>query len=270
MSEQSRAVRAGMSQRELEVVLMIRAKDPGATLERVAGLSSVRGYQLRPGGAKKIHDVYFDTSEGMLAQKKMNLRIRQTDGDYWITWKRGPGLLGLWNRNERRELELPWTKDSLTKMTGELARTGVKFLPTGDGALSGPVETLRSMGLLVIQDRQTNRQVRDAMPTKGDHPLAELAIDSVAYHFPAQDVKLDEIEVEAGPAGGARVLEALRDGLLELLREELEPWRWGKLVTGKMIERMLRKDAFKGLLEGARLKPKAYEKLRSALETGSY
>jgi len=270
MSEQSRAVRAGTSQRELEVVLMIRARDPGTTLERVAGLSSIRGYQLRQGGAKRIHDVYFDTSEGMLGRKKMNLRIRKIGEDYWITWKRGPGLLGLWNRNERRELELPWTRDSLFKMTGELARIGVELPPTGDAALSGPVETLRSMGLRVIQDRETNRQVHEAMPTKGDRPLAELAIDSVEYHFQAQDVRLDEIEVEAGPSGGARVLEALREGLLELFRGELEPWRWGKLVTGKMIERMLRKGALEGLLEGSRLKLEAYAKLRSALETGSF
>jgi len=268
MSEQSRGVRAGPSQRELEVVLMIRARDPGTTLERVAGLSSIRGYQLRQGRAMRIHDVYFDTSEGMLGRKKMNLRIRKMGGDYWITWKRGPGLLGLWNRNERRELELPWTQDSVSKMTGELARIGVKFLPAGDGALSGPVETLRSMGLRVIQDRETNRQVREAIPTKGDRPLAELAIDSVSYHFQAQDVRLDELEVEAKPSGGRRVLENLRDGLLELLKEELEPWRWGKLVTGKMIERMLSKGRLEGLLEGSRLRPEAYERLRGALETG--
>jgi len=270
MSEQSRAVRAGTSQRELEVVLMIRARDPGATLERVAGLSSIRGYQLRQRSAKKIHDVYVDTSEGMLGRKKMNLRIRQTGEDYWITWKRGPGLLGLWNRNERRELELPWTKDSLSKMTGELDRIGVKLLPAGDDAQSGPVETLRTMGLLVIQDRETNRQVREAMPTKGDRPLAELAIDSVEYHFQAQDVRLDEVEVEAKPSGGARVLEALREGLLELFKGELEPWRWGKLATGKMIEKMLRKGSIGGFLEGSRLKPEAYEKLRGALEAGSF
>jgi hypothetical protein len=270
MSEHSRAVRAGTSQRELEVVLIIRARDPGVTLERVAGLSSIRGYQLRRRPAKRIHDVYFDTSEGLLGRKKMNLRIRKMGEDYWITWKRGPGLLGLWNRNERRELEVPWTKDSLSKMTGELARIGVKFLPAGDGAQSSPVETLRAMGLLVIQDRETNRQVREAMPTEGDRPLAELAIDSVEYHFQAQDVRLDEIEVEAGTIGGARVLEVLRDGLLELFREELEPWRWGKLVTGKMIERMLRKGSLEGLLEGSRLGPEAYGRLRSALETGSF
>lgn len=270
MSEQSRIARTGMSQRELEIVLMIRARDPVATLERVTGLSSIRGYQLRRGPAKEIHDVYFDTSEGLLGRKKMNLRIRQTGEDSWITWKRGPGLLGLWNRNERRELELPWTQDSLSMITGELARIGVRFLPAGDGAQSGPVEVLRSMGLLVIQDRETNRQVREVMPTEGDRPLAELAIDSVDYHFQAQDVRLDEVEVEAKPSGGRRVLEDLREGLLELFRGELELWRWGKLVTGKMIERMLRKGTLRGLLEGSRLKLEAYEKLTNALETGSF
>lgn len=268
MSEPPRVVRAA-SRREVELVLLVRAEDSGMILDKVASLSSVRGHELRAGSVKTIHDVYFDTPEGLLRRKKMNLRTRETGGDYWITWKRGPGLLGLWRRNERREVELPWSRDTLSTVFRELERAGVKLQQTRDFSSADPIATMKSAGLVVLQHRETNRRVRDVVSAEGDRVLAELAIDSVVYHFNGQDVRLDELEVEAKAGGGAAVLEDVKQGMLELFGNELEPWRWGKLATGRMIERMLRKGTLQGFLTGSRLRPEAYGIIRSAMETGS-
>ena len=234
-------------------------------------LISVAGYGLLARDGMRIHDVYFDTPDGSLAWRKMNLRVREAGGSYWVTWKRGQSLLGLWRRrNERRELELSWSQESVSAVRAELEREGVKLQQPRTLDLSDPVETMKSLGLVVLQDRETDRQVRDIALAGGEGVVAELVFDSVVYHFEGWDVRLDELEMEAKARARKSVLEDVKGGLLESIGDELVPWRWGKLVTGRMIERMLRKGALQGLLDGSRLKLDAYDRIRSALETGRF
>ena len=256
------------SRRELEVVLVVRSPDPLSTVRRIADLPSVRGYFLRAGPSKRIHDVYFDTPEDTLGNKKMNLRIREEGGSYWITWKRSLGLLG-WRRKERRELELPWSRESFFRIISGLARSKVILQQPEHFDLSHPVEAMKSTGLRVLQDRETSRLVKNIVRASEGRSeiLAELAIDSVVYHFESQDVELHELEVEAKAKKRRRILEDVEDGLLDLFGGELQPWRWGKLVTGKMIGRMLRGGVLQGLIEGRRLRLEAYEKVETALRT---
>lgn len=259
------------SGRELEVVLLVRSADPVSTIRRIADLPSVRGYFLRAGPSKRIHDVYFDTPEGTLGNKKMNLRIRDEGGSYWITWKRSLGLLG-WRRKERRELELPWSRESFFRIISGLARSKVILQQPKHFDLSHPVEAMKSTGLRVLQDRESSRLVRNIVrPSEGrSEILAELAIDSVVYHFESQDVELHELEVAAKTRKGRRILEDVKDGLLDLFGGELHPWRWGKLVTGKMIRKMLEGGVLQGLLDGSRLTPEAVERVRKALESREF
>jgi len=123
--------------------------------------------------------------------------------------------------------------------------------------------------LRVLQDRETSRLVKNIVRASEGRSeiLAELAIDSVVYHFESQDVELHELEVEAKAKKRRRILEDVEDGLLDLFGGELQPWRWGKLVTGKMIGRMLRGGVLQGLIEGRRLRLEAYEKVETALRT---
>ncbi len=55
-----------------------------------------------------------------------------------------------------------------------------------------------------------------------------------------------------------------KDGPLDRFRGELQPWRWGKLVTGKTIRKMLERGVLQGLLDGSRLTPEAVERVRNA------
>lgn len=163
----------------------------------------------------------------------MNLRIRDEDGNHSVTWKRGRGLLA-WRRNERRELDLPWSRESLTRVISELERSGIMLQQPDHFDLSRPVEAMKTTSLRVLHDRGTNRVVRNvARSTVDSEVLAELAIDSVVYHFESRGIELYELEVEAKAKEGRKILEDVKDGLLDLFGGELQPWRWGKLVTGK-------------------------------------
>ncbi len=252
--------------RELELVLMIRSQDPQAVVRKLSALQELAGYLLTPGPIKTMRDVYFDTSHGMLARKKMNLRVREVNGTRWITWKRSPGLLNWRKRNERQELELAWSEDSLSRVIEELSRASVKLKTPRSFEPASPAETMMSTSLHVLQDRETTRRTLTITSATGEQGLlAELAIDSVSYHFEGQDVELHEVEVEAGTKGDQRILNDIANGLLGSFGTQLQRWRWGKLVTGKMIRKMLEKGMLRGLLDGPRLRPEAVDLVRKAL-----
>lgn len=258
------------SSRELEVVLLVQSADPTSTVRRIANLPSVRGYFLKAGPSKRIHDIYFDTPEGTLGNREMNLRIRDEDGNHSVTWKRSRGLLG-WRRKERRELELPWSRESLSRTITELAKSKIILNEPPQFDRSHPIETVKGTGLRVLQDRETSQLVRNVVKSTADgEVLAELAIDSVVYHFESQVVELHELEVEAKAKKGRKILEDVKDGLLDLFGGELHPWRWGKLVTGEMIRKMLERGVLQGLLDGSRLTPEAVERVTKALETREF
>ncbi len=263
------SVRVGsMSKVEKEFALMVDSTDPTAILERVSRLDSLKGYSLRPAGSFRLHDVYFETSTGSLGRKRMNLRLRKREDSWLITTKRSPGLLQ-WKRNERAELELPWSHESLDTILAELSANGVILPKHQHLDIADPIETLKSIGLGILQDRETERHTQRVSSTQeaGDN-LAELASDCVTYHFQRRNVKLYELEVEAKRSGSAKVLSDMRIELLNAFASELIPWKWGKLVTGKMIERLLKAGTLDHLIENDLLNKIGIEEVEKALQSG--
>ncbi len=253
------------SRKEVEVVLMIVSNDPRAVAEKVAMLDTIAGYRLSRQTPSKIHDVYFDTSDGRLKQRRVNLRVRHQDSGYWLTMKRSPGPF-TWRKNERQELEVPWSQSSLNRILEELARQGVKLTSPKLTSEADPVEVLKSTGLLVTQDRETRRETSKILPERGEQePLAELAVDSVQYNLATQTVSLCEVEVEAKSSEGRNVLGSIKKSLLERFGTDLRPWKYGKLVTGKAVRRLLEEGELQSLIEEGFLKPEAFEKIDRAV-----
>ena len=250
---------------ELELVLMIVSDDPQSTLMKVANLTSIDGYQLVTHSPMNVHDIYLDTPDSLLSRKRLNLRIRGIGEDFFITLKVNPGLIS-WRRHERREFEVPWSQGSLQQIRDELERRGIKLAPLGPLTENMPrVETMKLLGLRVLQDRETHREARDIVEGNASREvLAELAIDSVLYHFEGRDVRLFELEVEAKSQRGRGVLGNIAKGLREKVGSQLRSWRFGKLVTGEKIDRLLKRGELQNFLDGSRLRPDAYLKIEQA------
>ncbi len=252
------------SRKEVELVLMIVAKDPRTVAQEIAMLDSMAGYRLSRQPPRVMHDVYFDTEDGRLKQRRINLRVRHLDGSYWLTMKRSPGTFAF-RRNEREELEIPWSQSSLNRILEELAGQSVKLTSPIFNGGSDPVEVLKSTGLVVTQDRETRREARNALLEKGDQvPLAELAVDSVKYNLMTLAVSLCEVEIEAKSREGRGALDTIKKALQDRFGSDLRPWKHGKLVTGKAIRRLLEKGELQGLVEGGFLRPEAFEKIDRA------
>jgi CYTH domain len=257
--------------REVEGVLLVRADDQEAAGRRVAALEAVDRFELRPRPAQRIRDVYLDTGDGALAAAPVAFRVRELDGRPLLTLKADPVRAGL--AAERLELEAPWSAEALQAVLEELRRRGVELPVPPEGSGAGePLADLSALGLRPTQIRETTRTPRDVLERgdPGAGPVAELTVDDVAYRLPAGIARLLEVEVEAKGPGGLETVQALLAALAEALPEDLRPWPYGKLATGRAVERLLAEGRLEGLLDGdGRVRPAAHDLLAEFLAENS-
>jgi hypothetical protein len=257
--------------REVEGVLLVRSADPVTVAGRLAALAAAGGFALRPRPPERIRDTYVDTGDGALGGARATLRVRELDGRRLLTLKADATWSGA--VSDRLELEAPWSAAALRAALEELERRGVRLPPPpaeapGAGGAEAAVAVLHGLGLRTIQVRETTRTPRDVVEPgrPGAPPLAELAIDDVTYRFPAGTVRLLEAEVEAKGPGRLATVQALLEALAGTFPDDLRPWPYGKLLTGRTAEDLLTQGGLDGLLDPAgRLGPAAVDRLAEIL-----
>jgi hypothetical protein len=257
--------------REVEGVLLVRADDQEAAARRVAALEAVDRFELRPRPAQRIRDTYLDTTDGDLAGRRVAFRVRELDGRPLLTLKADAVRSGL--AAERLELEAPWSAEALGAVLEELRRRGVELADPPQGAGAGePLADLGGLGLRPTQVRDTTRTPRDVLERgrEAAGPVAELTVDDVGYQLPTGSARLLEVEVEAKGSGGLETVQALLAALAEGFPDELRPWPYGKLATGKAVEQLLAAGRLEGQLdERQRIRPAAHDLLEEFLSENS-
>lgn len=251
-------------QREVEAKLVIVSDDPREVARSVAELSSLGRLRLVPRGTLSLRDSYLDTEGGAIGRAGASLRIRAAGEERWITLKGASEKDPRTGMVERDELELPWSAEALERVVEALARLGVRLRRSGAGDVTdaGPLEAVAALGLGVVQDRATERRVRDVVAEGADGSAAELVVDSVRYDFGGRTAWHHEVEVEAKGTEGREVVREVAEALLARFPGVLRPWSRGKLSTGRVVERLLRKREAKGLLgPDGDLTPGAYERI---------
>jgi inorganic triphosphatase YgiF len=252
--------------REVEGVLLVSADDQEGAGRRVGALERVDRFELRPRPTQRIRDVYLDTGDGALAGARVAFRVRELDGRPLLTVKANPVRSGL--ATERLELEAPWSAEALQSMLEELRRHGVQLPDPPEGTEAGePLADLAGLGLQPTQSRHTTRIPRDVHERgRNGGPVAELTVDDVAYQLPAGTARLLEVEVEAKGAGELETVQALLEALAEVFPDDLRPWPYGKLATGRAVERLLAAGRPEGLLDpSGRISPAAHDRLAEYL-----
>jgi len=252
--------------REIAGVLLVCADDQEAAGRKVAGLEGVDRFELRARATQRIRDTYLDTGEGALGAARVAVRVRELDGRPLLTLKANPVRSGL--AAERLELEAPWSAEALQSMLEELRRHGVQLPDPPEGTGAGePLADLAGLGLHPTQRRHTTRTPRDVRERGTDGgPVAELTIDDVAYQLPAGTARLLEVEVEAKAGGGLGTVQALLRALAEVFPDDLRPWPYGKLATGRAVEQLLAAGRLEGLLDpSGRISPAAHDQLAEYL-----
>ena len=257
--------------REVEGVLLVRAVDQDAAGERVAALEAVGQFDLRARPPQHILDTYLDTGDGALSAARVAFRVRELDGRPLLTLKADPVRAGL--AAERLELEAPWSATALATVLEELWRREIDVpAPPETAGMGEPLADLAGLGLRPTQIRETTRTPRDVVERDdpGAGPVAELTLDDVAYRLPAGRARLLEVEVEAKGAGGLETVQTLLEALAEACPDDLRPWAYGKLATGRAVERLLAEGRLDGLLDAdGRIRPAAHELLAEFLAQNS-
>ena len=251
---------------EIESILLILSDHPEEIVRKIAAKTSVGDFQLVGEKTKLLADTYFDTPNHFLSHRKLNLRIRMDNQDRWITMKTHPRRT-LWGGMVRSEMEVPWSLETIEKVVSELKIPPQPPSAVGQTTHTDPIEFLKSKGLVPIQHRETQRQVRDVTSsTEASRVLAELDIDSVLYDFDGQKIRLFEVEVESKSEKGQSVVKSITKSLKGEYGPLLRSWRHGKLATGTGIAKLLKSGELKPLIDAEnRLRPSAYDRLNRIL-----
>lgn len=257
---------------EIEVKLIVCAPAPDRVAAAVADLERIGPYRLAPGQRQQILDRYFDTPDGALDRRGLGLRLRDQDERCRLTLK-GPSKSERPELAQRMELELPWGPKGLGRVLEALCADGIALPPaTAPGRHEPAAAALARHGLIPIQERETLRRVSGVfrVQTPALLPLAEMAIDAVAYRWAGGTVGHHEIEIEACPGTGTTLLLALAGHLRTRFTPFLQPWAFSKLATGHAVAQLMAAGDCDGLVDDARqLLPPAYDRLRRMLSTGA-
>ncbi len=219
---------------EIELKLTVVGDDPDGLLDVVAALERLGEYELGLPRRHRLRDVYWDTPKRQLRQHGLTLRLRRMDDQVLFTAKGGTSAKdGLFRRYE---LERPATFENWHVVRTVLKAGGVSL----DGFVAregSPAEWMAASGLIVTQDRTTDRRTREVC--RDGTVVAELALDRTTFRFRTLVVEYREIEVEQ--VGDREVdLTSLGQVLAEAFPGRLEPSTMGKYKRGLTIEKQLR------------------------------
>ncbi len=235
-----------MADKEIESTFVIASEEPERLIAQITGFSTLGEYKLVPGPSKKIHDIYLDTFQRELGALKVGFRIRELNGEWKIALKcpRLPTESGV--GVERTEIEETWGSESLAYICEELSNRGIELLRQRSGIeVKQPVETLLAFGFIIVQDRDTYRQLINVVSgiEAQSEVLVEIAIDETIFHFSHGDVRHFEIEIEAKQSVVVPIRSDVHNKMQRELGVELMDWKHGKLPTGFAIEKLLETSA---------------------------
>ncbi len=242
---------------ESEIALIMK-DDADITRKELAKLRDILEYELKPKPPRIIYDTYYDTPEDSLRQRRISLRTRKLAGSLLISTKSDVRRIR-GNIIRRREIELPWSYESIRLLAKNLKLAPPKLSVSQFRRIPAS-RTLATMGLEIIQERRTRREVRGVV-RKGKTPalvLAELAIDRVIYTFKDTKLGLSEVEVEAKSSRSLTTVRDIANALVSKYQPVLQQWFQGKFVTGLAIRKLLETKALQNYLVNGELKPGAF------------
>jgi triphosphatase len=179
-------------------------------LRAIAGAGQLGPYALRPRGVARLHSVYFDTADLVLARHAMALRARRHGRRWEVTLKWAGQVSGA--VHSRPELTEP-----LSRPPGS---AGLVLSPAFQQQISALVAGRRLQPVLVSDVRRELVDIHAAIPGTTDEVLVELALDKVDLHAPndgSGEARETYREIEVEQKGGAR---ADVDQLARLLQKQ--------------------------------------------------
>lgn len=247
---------------EFEVTMRICSEEPEGVFRDIVMTRTIGSYELIYRERFMIHDEYFDTPQGSLAEKGYALRVR-TAGKRRILGLKGGEHVNEWGGIERTEIEGPWSREGIVQAL-ELAGS----IPLGEEAFvpDDPKKTLAQLGLKIIQSRETDRTILDVVFTDAQtRPvIGVMSLDRVCYEVGTRKFLHCEIEVEAVEGIDRIYLGEFVESLKDAFPEDLRRWDHNKLITGRALETLIEQGTLSPASQKGDLIPQAwYDALES-------
>ena len=251
---------------EFESTLVVCSADPRSVFDRIAAKESIGTHRVIVQQPVLIRDRYFDTPEKILLRKGIALRLREGGDKQLVCLKCEERILD-WGAAQRVEIEESWSKSCLIDILDVLNQKSVN-LPDIPCITDDPIGTLKALGLIVLQERETNRQPCQIVPY-GERPapvVAEMMLDTVLYRTETGIIRHYELEIEAAQQKDEKFLQTLIEDTLRSFPGELKRWDHNKLITGLAIEMLWADGLLPELKEKqSRLNPDSYDRIDTFL-----
>lgn len=254
------------SQTEIEAKIVVYSKRPKPIFSEIGQLEKIDDYFLIPQKTIHIHDCYWDKPDGSLQKNQISFRTRTENSLQFITIK-GAAKVTTWGGVKRKEIEVPWSRDGYNEIIEEMHRRGIDLPQVPNKMkLDSSVDVFQNLGFVKVQDRKTERQVRNI--TSGEtHPIwAELVLDTVHYEIMNQIIHHFEIEIELKHINGQKALQSVLNFILNSYKSEIRTWTHSKLAIGKSLEQLLTKETWNKYIDiNNNILPETYDKISNIL-----
>jgi len=246
---------------ETELKLIIMHKNPLEIAQKISAQTHLAGYPLNHKDNVFIKDIYFDTPEKSLQQKRFALRIRVQNQQAYVTIK-GKTHIQEDGAIRRLEIEKEWSQQSWMEIISLLKAE--KILPESVQPLkfNDSHSALSSAGLEPIQERTTDRQIRQVMDRDRKKTLAELAIDKAIYQLHDKEIMHYEIEIESKATTEENILKNCWIDFQAVYPDCLEIWTINKLELGFLLKEWSKLPEFGKIKKEHQLSPNEYQVIK--------
>lgn len=219
---------------EVEAAMLFLSSNIKIVFEIIQNVIRNSSYVPVKNGTERIHDLYYDTLDKKLESQQIQLRARILhEKVYKVTIKALKEIKEKYTN--RFELERFWSQQAFNDIINNLSRMNIKFEGAERSYDNDPKITFCNLGLIVIQNRTTNREIVNAVNMISRQIEFELDLDTTTILLNSNsEIRFSELEIESKKSGNEKNLDKIVSEILKF--PEFMPWPHSKLETGMGIK----------------------------------
>jgi len=218
---------------EVEAAILFLSSNRKVIFEKIQNVIRNSSYDPVKNGTEKIHDLYYDTPDKKLKTQKIQLRVRiLQEKVYKVTLKVLKEIRE--NYSDRVEIEKFWSQVAFNDIANNLVRMDIRFQNLEGSYDNDPKITFNNLGLIIIQNRKTIREIVNAVNKASGQVEFEFDVDTTTIILNSNnEIRFSELEIESKKSGNEKKLDKIVSEVLKI--PKFMPWHHSKLETGMAI-----------------------------------
>ena len=221
---------------EVEAAMLFLSSNRKVIFEKIQNVIQTSSYEPVKNGTEMIHDLYYDTRDRRLEAQKIQLRVRiLQEKVYKVTLKVLKEIRE--NYSDRVEIERFWSQEAFNIIANNLVRMNIRFQGSRRSYDNDPKITFNNLGLIIIQNRKTIREILNAVNKISGQIEFEFDIDTTSILLNSNnEIRFSELEIESKKRGNEKKLDKIVGEVIKF--PEFMSWPHSKLETGMAIRNL--------------------------------